>query len=151
MTTFSDLPLDIHERIFELKHKLELKDVLKVLKSRKRKYEKQMVLMRDLVIDYRNNNNITREYLQKIYDKHKSILNNIKYKPFSHIGNLYAETNIETETYNVVPKHYKYYSRQPMLLRCINKPSLQDLCLQNNIPYTQKETKIEMIHKLLAL
>ena len=150
MYTFTDLPSDICELIYKYKHKLELKDVLTVMKRRKRKYEKYMITMRDVIIKYQNRE-ITGECCHEVCQKYKTFLNSVKFMPFTQIGNSYAESSIETQTYNNVSKHVKYFSRQPMFLIFVKKHHLQELCAENLILYTKKETKKELINKLLTI
>ena len=136
MPRFTDLPLDIQDVIFELKHRLELKSVLINLKFYR------YIAYRDCVA--------TRG--PAYYSKHtilKSRFQKPHYKPFKYCFNISQHVFPSIDTIVSESKHVYFTAYSNVItLHALRRYDLKYLCLDNKIPFKDRDTKHILIHKL---
>lgn len=174
---FDDMPYDIYEKIYKIKHKLELGETLSLMTTRHNNllsYHRQRESLR-MNLDFRTLNPIMYNN-RMLYITGK--INKKKYKPFCHVGNPNSDVRIEHSIYRkylcpdskkpdyIAKRYFFSYSRFKhfdsenfakasdlywMFIQNVRNPDLRELCSINKIPFNKRDNKKTLIKHLYSI
>jgi len=158
--TLDDMPFDIQEKIYIIKHKLQLSDVLRQFMYRHKRYLSKIKSLENIRNKWYSNQISYSTYISHC----KSYTNNLQlliYKPFLNISVLNASQSIDCRRqrpYNKVfaysrlllPLSFAPSSKNACLLR-LSKHDLISLCIDNHISFKNRDTKPILAKKLISI
>jgi len=161
--TLDDMPFDIQEKIYIIKHKLQLSDVLRQFMYRHKRYLSKVKAYKLNTFKFHRYEIPFRTYTKNCNDINTSLSQNI-YKPFQYISRCHANFFINRSIYPFtskytpsnkmyaysrlsIPSWYAPSSKNGCLMR-LSKIDLQSLCSDNQIPYKSRDSK-KILAKLL--
>jgi len=158
--TLDDMPVDIQDTIYIMKHKLQLSDVLKQFMYRHKRYRSKIKSLTRL----RNQFNSFQICYSKYYSSCKSIhhsLQQVFYEPFQNISIRNSSSSIDRLLQSPTAKIFAYSrlilptsfapsSKHACLLRLL-KNDLISLCIDNQISFKNRDTKKILANKLISI